>query len=71
MDRIFLKTKLAKILNARKDRGNFKTSHLSNDYEVIIFRKKQRIRFLIVFLQQKNLFLHNSNILEGEWCISY
>ena len=40
VDRIFLKTKLAKILNARKDRGNFKTSHLSNDYEVIIFRKK-------------------------------
>ena len=71
MDRIFLKTKLAKILNARKDRGNFKTSHLSNDYEVIIFRKKQRIRFLIVFLQQKNLFLHNFNICEGEWCISY
>ena len=40
MDRIFLKTKLAKILNAQKGRRNCKTSQVSNDYEVIILRKK-------------------------------
>ena len=40
-----LKTKLVKIITTQKDRRNFKASKVSNNYEVIIWRKKYMNRF--------------------------
>ena len=36
VERIFLKTKLGKIITTQKDRRNFKGSNVGNNYEVII-----------------------------------
>ena len=42
MERISLKNKSGKIITAQKDRRNFMLSKVSNNYEVIILRKKSR-----------------------------
>ena len=56
MERIFLKSKLAKIITVQNDKRNFKALKVSNNYEVMILWKKEMNSFSTGFCSKTTYF---------------